>query len=200
MSLFGGKDKAYDRYSDEDLIAEFRSTADSRCCGVLYQRYGHLVLGLCIKYLRRKEEAEDAVMQIFSKLFDDLHKHKVTFFKSWLYVYSKNHCLMELRKRQSRLKRDLEMKEELPLIMDFSVDAHLKEREEQILLMEQAIETLNEAQRTCVRLFYLQQLSYNEISKKTGYSNKDVKSHIQNGKRNLKIKLEAQTNEKPEDQ
>src|SRR6187551_1345532 len=103
-------------------------------------------------------EAEDAVMNIFTKLIDDLKKHRVEYFKSWLYVYTKNHCLMELRKRQSLLKRELEIKEDTLLVMDFSDSSHLREREEQVQLLEQAINALSEEQKTCIRMFYLDNL------------------------------------------
>ena len=74
MPLFGRKDIEFEHYSDEQLAERFRATHDNYLCGLLYKRYGHLVLGLCIKYLKNKTEAEDAVMQIFPKLLDDLKK------------------------------------------------------------------------------------------------------------------------------
>jgi RNA polymerase sigma-70 factor (ECF subfamily) len=181
----------YKDYSDNDLINKFLETGDNSFVGILYERYGHLVLGLCIKYLKNKDEAQDSVIQIFTNLMKDLKKHKIEFFKSWLYVYSKNFCLMELRKRQSTLKKELELKENVHLVMDFSDVQHLHEKEQQISVMEQALEQLNGEQKRCIELFYLKNKSYNEIIEITGYSNNEVKSHIQNGKRNLKIKMEA---------
>lgn len=187
----------YKDYSDNDLINKFLETGDNSFVGILYQRYGHLVLGLCIKYLKNKDEAQDSVIQIFANLLADLKKHKIEYFKSWLYVYSKNFCLMELRKRQSALKKELELQENVHLVMDFSDPEHLHEKEKQISIMEQAIELLNSEQKQCIQLFYLKNKSYNEIIEITGYSNNEVKSHIQNGKRNLKIKMEALINEQP---
>lgn len=180
----------YNTWSDNELIKRYAETGDTALIGVLYNRYGHLVLGLCIKYLKNKDEARDAVIQLFSDLITDLKKHRVTFFKSWLYVYSKNYCLMALRKRQVTLKKELELKENTHLFVDSDNPDHLKEKEAQIVLMEQAIEELNEEQKICIRLFYLNNKSYNEIVAITGYSPNDVKSFIQNGKRNLKIKME----------
>lgn len=187
----------YKDYTDSELINTFLQTGDNSFVGLLYERYGHLVLGLCIKYLKNKDEAQDAVIQIFTKLIKDLTKHKIQFFKSWLYVYSKNFCLMELRKRQSTLKKELELKDNAHLIMDFSTPEHLQEKENQITLMETALEALNIEQKKCIELFYLKNKSYNEIIELTGYSNNEVKSHIQNGKRNLKLKMEALVNERP---
>lgn len=104
---------------------------------------------------------------------------------------------MELRKRQSALKKELELQENAHLVMDFSDPEHLNEKERQISIMEQAIELLNSDQKQCIQLFYLKNKSYNEIIEITGFSNNEVKSHIQNGKRNLKIKMEALINEQP---
>jgi len=187
----------YQKHTDNELINLFVETGDNLYVGILYERYGHLVLGLCIKYLKNKDEASDAAIQIFANLLNDLLKYKITFFKSWLYTYSKNFCLMELRKRQSTLKREIEWQENVHLIMDFSDPAHLQEKERQITLMEQAINLLNNEQKICIDLFYIKNKSYNEICDITGYSNNDVKSYIQNGKRNLKLKIEALSNEQP---
>ncbi len=187
----------YSNYTDNDLINTFLEKDDNTIVGVLYERYGHLVLGLCIKYLKNKDEAQDAVIQIFTNLLKDLKKHKIEFFKSWLYVYSKNFCLMELRKRQSALKKELELKENVHLIMDYSNPEHLNEKEKQITIMEKALELLNTEQKKCIDLFYLKNKSYVEIVDITGYTANEVKSHIQNGKRNLKIKMETLINEEP---
>lgn len=188
-------DSIYKNHSDGELINTFLQTNDNAFVGILYQRYGHLVLGLSIKYLKNKDEAQDAVIQIFANLISDLKKYKIEYFKSWLYAYSKNFCLMELRKRQSALKKELELKENVHLLMDFSNPEHLKEKENQITLMEKAMDSLQENQKTCIDLFYLKNKSYQEITQLTGFSNNDVKSYIQNGKRNLKIKMETLINE-----
>jgi len=58
-----------------------------------------------------------------------------------------------------------------------------------------AISNLNTEQRLCINLFYLKEKCYEEISMQTGYSLKQVKSYIQNGKRNLKIYLSQQMKE-----
>jgi RNA polymerase sigma factor (sigma-70 family) len=191
-------DSKYKNYSDNEVINKFLETNNNEFVGLLYERYGHLVLGLCIKYLKNKDEAKDLVIQIFTALINDLKKHKIQFFKSWLYVYSKNSCLMELRKRQRELKKELELQDNVHLVMDFSNPEHLKEKENQITVMEIALQHLSIEQKQCIELFYLKNKSYNEIITITGLSNNEVKSHIQNGKRNLKIKMEQLINEQPQ--
>ncbi len=161
--------------------------------GILYKRYAHLVLGLSIKYLKDKDEAKDAVMHIFEKLMSDLLKHDVQYFKSWLYTFSKNHCLMIIRTKQARLGKEVDMQINASSFMETETDLHpnsYEEKEKAYHALEKAIEELNEEQKRCIDLFYLKEKSYQEIAQVTGYTLNEVKSFIQNGKRNLKIKLE----------
>ena len=161
--------------------------------GILYKRYSHLVLGLSIKYLKDKDDAKDAVMQIFEKLLSDLLKHNIEYFKSWLYTFSKNHCLMTIRTQQSKLKKERNLQINADFFMETEDGLHLnkaEEKEKQYTALEKAIEELNADQKKCISLFYLKEKSYIEIVDITGYSMNEVKSFIQNGKRNLKIKLE----------
>lgn len=183
----------YNNLSDNELISHYCENGDTLFLGILFKRYSHLVLGLCIKYLKNEDDAKDTVMQIFEKLASDLKKHKIEFFKSWLYTYSKNMCLMELRKKSGQLKKDIELQENTVLFMDSGGDHHLntraEEKESAILQLENALNSLNKEQKQCVILFYYKNKSYNEIVEITGYDANAVKSHIQNGKRNLKLKL-----------
>ncbi len=50
-----------------------------------------------MKYLKNEQDAKDCVQQIFLKVISELHKYKVDYFKSWIYMIAKNHCLMKLR-------------------------------------------------------------------------------------------------------
>lgn len=183
----------YNQYSDLELIAEYKNTENKLFVGILYKRYSHLVLGLSLKYLKNEDEAKDAVMQIFEKLFKDLLKHQIEFFKSWLYTYSKNFCLMIIRTRQSKLKKEIELENNADLFMETESGLHLNkadEKEKQFVALENAINDLKDEQKKCIDLFYLKEKSYVEIAEITGFSINEVKSYIQNGKRNLKIKLE----------
>ena len=183
----------YNDLSDNELITEFKNTKNNVFVGILYKRYSHLVLGLSLKYLKNEDEAKDAVMQIFEKLLADLLKFNIEYFKSWLYTFSKNHCLMIIRSQQSKLKKEMDLQINADSFMETESTLHpnkAEEKEIQYTLLEKAIEELSEEQKKCIELFYLKQKSYQEIIDITGYSVNEVKSFIQNGKRNLKIKLE----------
>jgi RNA polymerase sigma factor (sigma-70 family) len=173
--------------SDDELILRFKS-GEQNALGVLFTRYTSLVLGTCLKYLKDRDEAKDAVMQVFEKLNQTLKQHEVANFKSWLYVSAKNHCLMQIRARKGK-----ETKEITPNLMESSYVLHLEnepEMEENLSKLEKCIAELGIEQQRCVRLFYLQEKCYKEVVDDTGFDMNQVKSYIQNGKRNLKLCME----------
>jgi RNA polymerase sigma factor (sigma-70 family) len=180
--------------SDQQLLNSFYSSRDNHWLGILLQRYTLLLLGVCMKYLKNEEEAKDCVQQVFLKAITELHKYKVEYFKSWLYMVAKNHCLMKLRDKQGRTPA--EIKEEMTIAEEENTGTapHL-EKDRQLELMEVCLQELNKEQKQCVTLFYLEKRSYNEIADITGFSLMQVKSYIQNGKRNLKILMERKLNQ-----
>ena len=177
--------------ADKELAARYRDSGDLELLGVLYKRYSHLVYGVCLKYLRDRDDSQDAVMQIFEKLVTDLRRHPVEYFKSWLHTVAKNHCLMQLRSRKGHAV-PLENETTLEVVESHAaLHPDNEDREGQLKLMEKGLETLNHEQRTCVELFYLRQLSYQQVAEQTGYTLLQVKSYIQNGKRNLRIFIDT---------
>ena len=184
----GGKDNP-DQYSDQDIIARYKVDQDPEWIGILFERYTHLVLGICLKYLKREEDAKDAVMQIFENLMDDLLNHRVEHFKSWLYTLTRNHCLMELRKvRTANRYHEAELIKLRESIVESSDEKHLNNKRELEHMLEAlsiGITMLSKEQSECIELMYLKEKSYKEIASLTGYNLKQVKSYIQNGKRNL---------------
>jgi RNA polymerase sigma factor (sigma-70 family) len=137
-----------------------------------------------MKYLKNEEEAKDAVQQVFEKAIVELGKYKVDYFKSWIYMVAKNHCLMKLRDK-GKLPAELR-DSHLYAPAQESNKTELLQKETLIAELENAIPQLNTEQRHCIELFYLQKKSYIEITESTGFTMMQVKSHIQNGKRNLK--------------
>jgi RNA polymerase sigma factor (sigma-70 family) len=172
----------------------YREDGNKQLVGVLYKRYTGFAFAVCLKYLRSKIESEDAVMQIFEKLIDDLKVHSVQNFKAWLYIVAKNHCLHIIR-NQKHKHHSLDLNQNiLPHIMEnFHNMYHDNENvlDQRIEDMERELHNLSEEQRICVELFYLKQKSYTEVAQLTGYSVNQVKSYIQNGKRNLRISLKG---------
>lgn len=180
--------------TDEELVTQYRSDGDPVWVGALFERYTHLVFLTSMKYLKDDLEAEDMSMRIFEKLMIDLRKYEIKSFRCWLHTVVKNQCLLHLdRQKRQREKADAfeaNLRNDiLPELIPFGPDS-LPDREQHLTLMEQSLAELKPPQRRCLDLFYLQQLSYQEVATQTGYTLKQVKSHIQNGKRMLRIQME----------
>jgi RNA polymerase sigma factor (sigma-70 family) len=174
--------------SDQELVDRYRQSSDLEILGVLYQRYMELLYGVCLKYLKDPEIAKDAVMSIFEELAQKLQKHEVEYFKGWLYTLAKNYCLMQLRSAKRIITDELD-----PDRVQMPEDLHLNgvmEKEGWLNRLSICLDTLSSEQKTIVELFYLQDKCYKEIETITGQEWKKVRSHIQNGRRNLKICME----------
>lgn len=177
----------YNHITDTELLAYYQSDGNNRWLGILLQRYTLLLYGVCMKYLKNEEEAKDAVQQVFEKAIHELGKYKVDYFKSWIYMVAKNHCLMKLRDKG---KLPAELKEQHNFTPAEEADKdELLQKENLLNELTQALPQLNTEQKQCIELFYIEKKSYLEITEATGYTLMQVKSHIQNGKRNLKLIL-----------
>jgi RNA polymerase sigma-70 factor, ECF subfamily len=180
--------------TDEQLVARYASSHDNEIIGILYERYTHLLFTVCYKYLGNDADAEDTVMLVFEKLFVHLKKSEVNNFKSWIYTITKNECLMHLRHRKSgeRIIEDNLKKLDSEIMESVELNHLLSagDGEHRIRYLETAINTLSSEQKQCIELFYLNEKSYREVEQITGFTYNEVKSHIQNGKRNLKQMME----------
>lgn len=176
----------YEHISDNELLDRFYLDHNNEWLGIVLQRYTLLLLGVCMKYLKNEEEAKDAVQQIFLKAITELAKYRVSYIKSWLYMVARNHCLMKLRDKNIFIP----VEDDTPLAAPESDRKELADKEVTLTLLESSLNELSREQKTCVTLFYLQKKSYQEIVDLTGFSLSQVKSYIQNGKRNLKILVE----------
>jgi len=178
--------------SDLELLERFYADRDNQWLGILLERYTLLLLGVCMKYLKNEELARDSVQQIFLKAITELQKYRVEYFKSWIYMVAKNHCLMQLRDKPG--KNTIEVKDSIPAETDETDKESLLLNEKTYEYMGEALKELNAEQQLCVTLFYMEKKSYQQITEQTGYSMMQVKSHIQNGKRNMRILIEKKMN------
>lgn len=180
--------------SDAELIAMYRNSGNTAYIGELFQRYTHLVFGVCMKYFKNAEESKDGVMDVFEKILTELKRHEVENFKPWLYFVAKNYCLMKLRKETALHIHQEGFKRFYGDFMEFEDMAHLlngKADDAQVIeFLKSGIQQLRDEQRQCIELFYFETKSYQQIVDETGYSMLQVKSFLQNGKRNLKIHLQ----------
>lgn len=178
---------------DEELLKRFREDGDIEILGRLYERYMHLVYGVCLKYLEDREAAKDEVMNIFEKLVTAVPGQEIANFKTWLYVVTKNHCLMLLRSRKREAAHREMMLDDPTFFMENFRELHpMEDNESDTKRLEECIGKLKEEQRRCIQLFYYEGYGYREICRELGLEEGKVKSYIQNGKRNLKICMESE--------
>ena len=176
------------------MLKQYRVSGAGASFGVLYNRYIPLIYGLCLKYLQDADKAQDAVMQIFEDTAPKIQQYEIQVFRTWIYSVAKNYCLQILRKDKKELTIDFNI-----FVMESDEILHLLDEEtgdeERMRALNRCIEKLPDPQRLCVVHFFLDEMSYADVSEKTGYQTKSVKSYIQNGKRNLKICMEKQNAE-----
>ncbi len=173
---------------DEALIKQFCQEGNKSAFGDLFSRYQHLAIAISYKYLQDKESARDNALKIFGKLLTTICTYDIKLFRAWIHVVVKNNCLMQLRKKNINLNFTDNI-DAYDMESDDSMHLALK-KDEQLNTMHTYLQQLEEKQRVCLSLFYLQEKSYAFIEEHTGYSYMEVKSAIQNGKRNLKILMQ----------
>ncbi len=175
--------------TDEELVNLYKIESSSLCISILYERYGHLVLGASMKYLKNEIEAQDVTMKVFEELPSKLKKHSIQFFKSWLYMVTKNECFMLFRKQGKETSVEFIEKYDQEDVNELESSLSI---ENKLQLLENAINELKTEQKTCIILFYIEEKSYQQISDDLNLPLMKVKSAIQNGKRNIKLLLEQQ--------
>lgn len=182
--------------TDAEFVAAYKATGNLDLLGELYERHIDLVYAVCYKYLRDEDDSKDAVMQLFEQLVTDLRRHDVTNFKSWLHSVARNYCLMHLRSQRVRVgagadtdQPDEDRFDQLS-IASWTDDDEALDLERVLSRLPDALDRLPEPQRICIDLFYLKQKSYADVADLTGYDFKQVKSYLQNGRRNLKLILQ----------
>lgn len=189
MQILNSSYKKFSNKSDQELVAEFKATANNMIVGEFYKRYHHIVFGICLKYLKNQDAANDAQSQIFTELFHFLKKYEIKEFKSWLFTITRNFCLRKLKTNAKSVPfiNDAENNISIEFMENEDEIAHIKYKETQIKKLEEALNQLKPEQKTCIEMFYLENKTYQEIESHTGFELKKVKSYIQNGKRNLEI-------------
>lgn len=169
---------------DTVLLTRYLRDNDMEALGLLYSKHAEMVYYVCLRYFKEEEKSKDSVMQIFEELVTKVKKQDIKSFPKWLYVVSKNYCLMDLRSKNGRMEISVDEFVEFPIPMH--QEESYAEKERRLSLLELCIEKLPEKQKVTVNLFFINEHCYKEVADISGYSMKEVKSYIQNGKRNLK--------------
>ncbi|UTW62316.1 RNA polymerase sigma factor [bacterium SCSIO 12741] len=177
--------------NESELLARYRESGDRMALGILFKQYLPLVYGVCLKYLKNKEKAQDVVSEVFEKLLPLLREKEIRDFKSFVYVVAKNQSLGQLRSQRIWVEyQELHDQHEEESQQDQRI---LKEA--QLDQLKEALKELKPDQQQSLDLFYLQDYSYQEVADQMKLDLKKVKSLIQNGKRMLRIRLTERMND-----
>ncbi len=188
MWLFSNKK----HLSDEELVTQYYQTGNVALIGDLFEKHTKTIYGVCLYYFRDNDVAKDMVMQIFEKLMVELKKSEIKNFKGWLSFVVRNYCISELRKTNKyrfvsenyldfeKTETTMEKEEIISNVDDEKLLSYLKE----------CLPLLKENQQVCLKLFFIQNKSYQDIVEQTNFSLNEVKSYLQNGKRNLKLLID----------
>lgn len=178
---FGSHDSGL---SDDAYLTAYRDTRDMDALGHLFSRYADMIFGVCMKYLGNPTESEDATMEIFELLAEKLPNQEVISFRGWLYVVVKNHCLQILRRKKQDLTEVLQTDTVYSEDGMHPEDTDINWQENGL---QDCLHRLPEMQRKSIELFYLRSMSYTDVSEALMIGKEQVRSHIQNGRRNLRI-------------
>ncbi len=181
----------FSQLDDMTLIRRYQKDNDVEALSHLFIRYKTMVYGVCLKYLKNSSEAEDATMELYQVLLRRIKNKNIDQFRTWFYVLVKNHCFEELRSHS----RKREKQENADIVYSQNIyHPNSKGKEDELIRMHACLEKLKVDQRESVRLFYLEQKTYEEVGKLLNLEWKKVRSHIQNGRRNLKICMDKNVN------
>ncbi len=177
--------------SESQLVERFRRTGEGRYFETLYLRTRRRVYSRCLAILKDGEGAEDQTHETFLRAYDQFSSLQGDNFSGWVYQIATNLSLNRLRdelNRQQILKRSVT-----------SPSVELEGTEERLIRRDElgkagrVLATLNEEQRTVLTLKYVQGYSYSEIEQRTGYSYAQIRSYLQNARRNFQIRWTQQS-------
>ncbi len=161
---------------------------DQRAYGHLMARYRDAIYFTIQKMVNNREDAEDLTIEAFSKAFNKLQNYNPSFaFSTWLYRIAINGCIDFIRKKRlATISQDPEDSEYMHALTNDLSPEDLVLKDERILQIRTVIERLSPRYRKLVEMRYLQELSYDEIVKKTNLPIGTVKAQLFRAKQLLR--------------
>jgi RNA polymerase sigma factor (sigma-70 family) len=174
--------------SDEEVVRRFRETGDNAWFAELFARYRKKVYYACRAFYSDSAAAEDATQETFLRAYEKLGQFTGGDLGSWLTRIAKNICIDQWRKRKPEgVADENDLGEdgavEIPVVPTY--DLHLSAQR-----VWEEMRLLSPEQRRCLEM-KIEGYSYEETAARTGMSVDAVKSHLQNGRRMLWLRMEG---------
>jgi RNA polymerase sigma-70 factor, ECF subfamily len=172
---------------DEELVCRFQTNGDAECFAELFARHRKRIYLACRGFFCDGSSAEDATQETFLRAYQNVHRFLGGNFGGWLMRIAKNVCIDQWRKQRPEVGMEETELDALPAAetLDQMSDLHLA-----VERLCQEMEALPLEQRRCLQL-KIEGYSYEETAVRTGLSIEAVKSHLQNGRRMLWLKMEG---------
>jgi RNA polymerase sigma-70 factor (ECF subfamily) len=169
-------DELISRLRDQDRVAQ----------KWLYERYAPLMFSVCRRYLKRREDAEEALISGFYKVYTQVEGYSAAgSFEGWIRRIMVNECLMMLRKHQPLVFPGNE--QELPEQPDgFNIEAEISAKE-----ILEVLDQLPPGYRTIFNLYVLEGFKHVEIAEMLGISINTSKSQLILAKEKLRTLLKS---------
>ncbi len=165
---------------DQILAETFRSTREDRFFAEIVRRHQGPIQAACGRVLRNRSEAEDIAQDTFVAAFTKIDTYRGGNLGAWLSVIARHLCLNRL---EARLTKPAEASTDMgDLAAPESFEAASHWADECRVMLSQ----LSPPQQLSIKLFFIEGYSYKEVAGLTGFSEEQVKTHIQNGKRRLR--------------
>jgi RNA polymerase sigma-70 factor (ECF subfamily) len=166
---------------DLDLVNRFRRFGDRSAFDRLVERHQRWVMGVCARILRSEELARDATQDVFTRALNAINDWRGDNFPGWLKAIAVNTSL-SIVDREKRWA---------PLETAADPPAASRDPEEELLVSRRSAQAraligrLPEKQRLVFVMKYIDGCSYDDIERLTGFTSKEVKSFLQNARRNF---------------
>ncbi len=165
---------------DEQLVEEFKATGDSSCFAPIFVQYRRSILARCHAVVRNHAAAEDLAQDTFLTALVKIELFRSGNVYAWLCTIARRLCLNYLE-ANVRLVAQADPCEGRVYTPDFEHDLAW------VQWLESILNQLSTPQRICMKLFYVEQHTAAEVARITGFTEKQVKSHLQNGRRRFRI-------------
>ncbi len=174
--------------AETELIERFRATGSGRWFDALYRRTRRRSFAIALKYLREPARAEDICHDAYLKAYERFDSFRGDDFSAWIGRIVANLALNALRDEHNRqrLLAESTRSENAP-----GTDVHAGSREELDKALS-IIRQLSNEQRRCLLFRQIDGFSYAQIAGLTGFSEDQVRSYIQNARRNFRIAWQAE--------
>jgi RNA polymerase sigma-70 factor (ECF subfamily) len=172
---------------DEEIVRRFQETGGSDCFAELFARHRKRVYMACRDFFADSAAAEDATQETFLRVYQKIHTFQGGSFLGWLIRIAKNVCIDQWRKGRVVVELDETHLAEVPAARTLDSSSELRLTLEKLW---QEMSLLPPEQRRCLEM-KIEGYSYEETAARMGLSPEAVKSHLQNGRRMLWLKMEG---------